>query len=101
MVELREHERIVDADGGHGAVNSNAPTDIPVHGAREARPVTGWNFADVWEVVADRLPESPALLHGARVIDWRTFDAHADGIASALLGAGLERQDKVAHYLYN
>src|SRR4051812_12405111 len=63
--------------------------------------MTAWNFADVGEVVASRLPDAPALVHGERVIDWRTFDAHADGLAAALLDAGLGRQAKVAHHLYN
>jgi acyl-CoA synthetase (AMP-forming)/AMP-acid ligase II len=60
-----------------------------------------WNFADVWEVVAQRVPDAPALIHGDTIIDWRTFDAHADGVAAALLDAGLGRQDKVAQYLTN
>ncbi len=63
--------------------------------------MTGWNFADVWEIVAARIPNAPALWHGERVIDWRTFDAHANGVAAALLDAGLSRQDKVAQYLFN
>lgn len=63
--------------------------------------IVDWNIADVWEVVARRVPDAPALLHGDRVIDWRTFDAHADGVAAALLDAGLGRQDKVAQYLAN
>src|SRR3954452_14432728 len=63
--------------------------------------MAAWNFADVWEVVASRLPDAPALVHGERVVDWRTFDAHADGVAAALLDAGLRRQDKVAQYLHN
>jgi 3-oxocholest-4-en-26-oate---CoA ligase len=60
-----------------------------------------WNFADVWEVVARRVPDAPALIHGDTTVDWRTFDAHAGGVAAALLGAGLGHQDKVAQYLYN
>ena len=55
----------------------------------------------MWEVVARQLPAAPALLQGERVIDWHTFNAHADGVAAALLDAGLERQDKVAQFLYN
>src|SRR6476659_2326443 len=63
--------------------------------------MTAWHFADVWEVVAARLPDAPAPVHGDRVVDWRTFDAHADGVGAALLDAGLGRQAKVAQYLYN
>ena len=63
--------------------------------------MTHWNFADVWEVVAGRIPRAPALVHGDHTVDWATFDAHADGVAAALLGAGLGRQAKVAQYLRN
>ena len=62
---------------------------------------TEWNFADVWEVVAQAVPDRLAQVHGERNISWRDFDACANGIASALLQAGLARQDKVALYLHN
>ncbi|HVF64217.1 MAG TPA: AMP-binding protein [Casimicrobiaceae bacterium] len=60
-----------------------------------------WNFADVWETVADTLPDAIAQSHGNRRFDYRTFDRRADGIANRLLKAGLERHSKVALYLYN
>jgi acyl-CoA synthetase (AMP-forming)/AMP-acid ligase II len=41
------------------------------------------------------------LFHGDATIDWKTFDARANGVAAALLDAGLGHQDKVAQYLYN
>jgi 3-oxocholest-4-en-26-oate---CoA ligase len=61
----------------------------------------GWNFADVWEAVADRIPDAPAAVHGDRRTTWAAFDRRADGVAAALLDAGLARQDKVAQYLHN
>ena len=61
----------------------------------------GWNVADVWEAVADRFPSSFALVHGDREVTWQPFDERADGVAAALLGAGLSHQDKVAQYLRN
>jgi acyl-CoA synthetase (AMP-forming)/AMP-acid ligase II len=60
-----------------------------------------WNFADVWDVVAARLPDAPALVHGADVVTWAAFEARAAGLASVLLSGGLGRQDKVAQYLPN
>jgi 3-oxocholest-4-en-26-oate---CoA ligase len=63
--------------------------------------VAGWNFADMWEAVARVVPDAPANLHGERRTDWRAFDERADGIAATLLALGVERQDKVAQYLYN
>lgn len=62
---------------------------------------TGWNFADVWETVAETLPEGLAQVHGSRRYRWADFDRRADGVANALLEAGLGRQDKVALSLYN
>ena len=29
-----------------------------------------WNFGDVWEAVADALPDAPALTHGERTLTW-------------------------------
>jgi fatty-acyl-CoA synthase len=63
--------------------------------------MNGWNFADVWEVVAEQVPDAPALVHGDRRVTWSQLDHRADGIARALLDGGAVRQDKVAHYLYN
>ena len=60
-----------------------------------------WTFADVWETVADAVPERIALAHGDRQVTWREFERRADGVAAALLDAGLQRQDKVALYLHN
>ncbi|HSL58131.1 MAG TPA: acyl-CoA synthetase [Acidimicrobiales bacterium] len=60
-----------------------------------------WNFADVWETIADTIPDAPALVHDDRRLTWRDLDRRADGIARALLDAGAVEQDKVALYLYN
>ena len=60
-----------------------------------------WNFADVWETVADAQPDRIAQIHGSRRTTWRQFDSRANGIASMLLRAGFQRQDKIALYLYN
>ncbi|HTQ01656.1 MAG TPA: AMP-binding protein [Casimicrobiaceae bacterium] len=60
-----------------------------------------WNFADVWETVAETVAGATAQVHGDRRCDWRAFDRRADGIAARLLDAGLARHDKVALYLYN
>lgn len=67
----------------------------------EVTVVAGWNFADVWETVAQTTPDSLAQIHGVRRQRWQELNRRADGVASALLGAGLSRQDKVALLLYN
>ena len=63
--------------------------------------MSSWNFADLWEVCAGVRGEAPAAVHGDRTISWAEFDRRADGLAAALLDAGLAHQDKVAQYLYN
>ena len=63
--------------------------------------MTGWNFADVFERIADELPDDLAQQQGERRLTWRDFDRRADGVATALLDAGLGEQDKVAQYLHN
>ena len=60
-----------------------------------------WNYADVWETVADVLPGAPALAQGGRSFTWSQFDHRADGVGRWLLGHDLAHQDKVALYLYN
>jgi len=63
--------------------------------------VSKWNFADVWEAVAEEVPDAPALVHGDRTRTWREFDGRADRVGRWLLGAGVAEQDKLALYLYN
>ncbi len=63
--------------------------------------MAGWNYAEIWEVIADQIPEAPAQIQGERRFTWRQFDERANGIAHRLLDAGAAEQDKVAQYLYN
>ncbi|MGH7023845.1 MAG: acyl-CoA synthetase [Caulobacteraceae bacterium] len=63
--------------------------------------MNGWNYADIWERIAAAVPERAALIQGERQVSWSAFDARANGLARALLDAGLTRQAKVAAYLYN
>src|SRR5436190_4137041 len=63
--------------------------------------MAGWNFADVWEVVTEELPDAPSQVQGDRRVTWAEINRRADGVAATLVAEGLERQAKVAHYLYN
>src|SRR5580692_4353932 len=60
-----------------------------------------WNFANVWETVADTVPDRIAQTHGDQRFTWSEFDRRADGVAHSLLNAGLTQQEKVALLLYN
>ena len=63
--------------------------------------MSAWSYANIWESVAAALPDQPAFVQGDDVLLWRDFDAKANGIAAALLAAGLGQQAKVASYTQN
>ncbi len=60
--------------------------------------MSAWNFADVWEVVAEVLPDAPALVHGGLHRSWREFNARADGLAASLCDVA---EGSIAQYLYS
>ena len=63
--------------------------------------MASWNFSDIYAVVAEEIPDAIALVQGERKVTWRALDHRSTAVASFLVGAGLQRQDKVAQYLYN
>jgi fatty-acyl-CoA synthase len=64
-------------------------------------PDTDWNFADIYEAVAARVPDRPAQVQGDRVVTWDELDRRANALAADLVAAGLGQQAKVAQDLYN
>jgi acyl-CoA synthetase (AMP-forming)/AMP-acid ligase II len=66
-----------------------------------ASTVGTWTFADLWEAAADRFADRPAQRCGDRTFTWHEFDRRADGVAAALVAAGLGQHAKVAQYLFN
>ena len=63
--------------------------------------MSSWQIADVWETVAEVLPDADALVHGSRRSPWREFDRRADALATFLLARGLDHGGSVALYLYS
>ena len=63
--------------------------------------MTNWNFADVYEAVAARVPDRACQVQGERVVTWGQFDRRANALVADLVAAGLTHQSKVAAYLYN
>ena len=63
--------------------------------------MSNWNYADVWEAVADDAAGRRRPDPRGRTQTWAELDRRADGVARWLLGAGVSHQDKVALYLYN
>jgi fatty-acyl-CoA synthase len=60
-----------------------------------------WNFASIYESVADALPDQTALIQGQRTRTWRELDDRSARLAAGLRAAGLGPDSKVASYLYN
>ncbi|MFT3819267.1 MAG: AMP-binding protein [Rubrivivax sp.] len=67
----------------------------------EKRMSVEWNYALIWEAIAEAVPDRPALIQGERVHTWRRFEREADALARFLVGAGIGRGAKVAVYLFN
>jgi len=59
------------------------------------------NLANVWEAIADRLGDQPALVHAGTPLSWSGFEDRAARIAAHLESAGVGPDSKVALYLYN
>ncbi len=61
----------------------------------------GWSLADVIALNGRAHPQSLAQVQGSRRLTWEQTEARSDSLARGLVALGLERQDKVAQYLYN
>jgi acyl-CoA synthetase (AMP-forming)/AMP-acid ligase II len=59
------------------------------------------DFASVWEMVSDLVPENDALICGEDIVTWKEYDERASKIASALSEAGLGANSKAGLYLNN
>lgn len=61
----------------------------------------GLHFASIWEAVADRLPERPAVICEGETRRWGEYEERASRLAGALTEAGLGPGSKVGLYLHN
>src|ERR1700691_6215893 len=60
-----------------------------------------YNIADLFESVADVIPDKPALVSGDRRLTFAELDARANRVANALVARGVRAGDHVGLYLYN
>jgi acyl-CoA synthetase (AMP-forming)/AMP-acid ligase II len=60
-----------------------------------------YNLADLWERVADTVPDHEALVCGDRRLTFSEEDARATRLANALAARGVGPGDHIACYLYN
>ena len=59
------------------------------------------DFASVWEMISDIVPENDALICGDEIISWKDYDFQSSKIATALKNAGLGPNSKAGLYLNN
>lgn len=61
-----------------------------------------WNFGDLLDDNGARLgPDSPAMIHGDRVVSWPEMTARSNNVARELLARGAAPGDKIGFYLRN
>ena len=59
------------------------------------------DFASVWEIISDIVPDNDALICGDEVVTWKEYDEKSSKIATALTAAGLQANSKAGLYLNN
>ena len=59
------------------------------------------DFASVWEMISDIVPDNDALICGDEVVTWKEYDKKSSKIATALSAAGLKANSKAGLYLNN
>ena len=61
-----------------------------------------WNYGDILDGIATVIPpETPAYVHGAKVIDWGQATKRSNNLARAIRDRGAVAGDKVAFYMHN
>jgi acyl-CoA synthetase (AMP-forming)/AMP-acid ligase II len=62
----------------------------------------GWNFGDILDAISPVLaPETPAFIHGERIIGWGEATRITNNLARGLIARGAKPGDKVAIYMRN
>jgi 3-oxocholest-4-en-26-oate---CoA ligase len=59
------------------------------------------HFANVWEAIADVIPDRPAIIQGARITSWRLYDDRAARLGASFAAAGLGYESKIGMFLFN
>ena len=59
------------------------------------------DFASVWEMISDIVPDNDALICGDEVVTWKEYDEKSSKTATALSAAGLQANSKAGLYLNN
>ena len=59
------------------------------------------NFGDLFEALAQAIPQRTAIIYGDTELTWRELDERSNRLARKLMEAGLRPGSKVAFYLRN
>lgn len=60
-----------------------------------------WHFADIWEIIADTIPDNIALIHEGMQRTWSDYEARASRLAQVFTDHQLKPDAKVAIFAYN
>ena len=60
-----------------------------------------WCYADLWESIAQAVPDRAAILQGDTQLTWRALNDQANALARHLLRQGVGHQGKVGIYMPN
>ncbi len=59
------------------------------------------HFADIWEIIADAIPDAPAVAHQDVRLSWAEYDQRAARLAHVFVAKGLKPDSKIAICGYN
>lgn len=60
-----------------------------------------WQMADIWENIAQAIPDKPAIVDGDKRYSWAEYEDRAARVAQAYTDHGLKPGAKLAIYSYN
>ena len=60
-----------------------------------------WQMADIWENIAQAIPDKPAIVDGDKRYSWAEYEDRAARVARVLTDHGLEPGAKLSIYSYN
>ncbi len=60
-----------------------------------------WNIADLFEEIAARIPDEPAVIDRGRDLTWSAFEQASEALAADLIGRGVSEGGRVGVALHN
>ena len=101
---LAEVAQQLDIEPGAELRHAQADPGLMRHGSYPTDAHRGGailHFADIYEAIADAVPDAPAISQGSRIVRWSEYDDGAARLAAALADHGLGHGSKVGMFMYN